>query len=319
MLVAATGTGKTVMAALDYKRLREQQVGKPLRLLFIAHREEILEQALFKYREVLRDPKFGELYVGGSKPDYNDHVFASIQSFGAKTLEKYAPDHFDVIVIDEFHHSAADSYQRLINHFERTLEFLGLTATPERSDGMHVQDIYFNGRIAAEMRLWEALEYELLSPFHYFGIADDTDMTAVEWKRGSGYDQRQLGELLTGDDSRAQLIVDSLVDKVPNYTEMRALGFCVNVKHAQYMAEYFTARGIKSVALDGTSSRRHGGMPWRGSRWGGSRLSSPSTSSTRAWTSPTSTPCCCFGLRKVRRSSCSSSAVACDGLQPNPF
>ncbi|WP_314174748.1 DUF3427 domain-containing protein [Streptomyces winkii] len=254
LLVAATGTGKTVMAALDYKRLREQQEGKPLRLLFIAHREEILEQALFKYREVLRDPKFGELYVGGKKPEYNDHVFASIQSFGAQTLEKYAADHFDVIVIDEFHHSAADSYQRLIDHFEPNLEFLGLTATPERSDGIHVHDIYFDGRIAAEMRLWEALEYELLSPFHYFGIADDTDMTAVEWKRGSGYDQRQLGELLTGDDSRAQLIVDSLVDKVPNYTEMRALGFCVNVQHAQYMAEYFTARGIKSAALDGAST-----------------------------------------------------------------
>ena len=254
LLVAATGTGKTVMAALDYKRLREQQDGKPLRLLFIAHREEILEQALVKYREVLRDPKFGELYVGGRKPEYDEHVFASIQSFGAKTLEKYAPDHFDVIVIDEFHHSAADSYQRLINHFEPNVEFLGLTATPERGDGKHVHDIYFNGRIAAEMRLWEALEYELLSPFHYFGIADDTDMTGIEWKRGSGYDQRQLGELLTGDDSRAQLIVDSLVDKVPDYTEMRALGFCVDVKHAQYMAEYFTARGIKSAALDGTSA-----------------------------------------------------------------
>lgn len=254
LLVAATGTGKTVMAALDYKRLREQQEGRPVRLLFIAHREEILQQALFKYREVLRDPKFGELYVGGKKPEYGDHVFASIQSFGAKTLEKYTSGHFDVIVIDEFHHSAADSYQRLIDHFEVNLEFLGLTATPERSDGLHVHDIYFDGRIAAEMRLWEALENELLSPFHYFGVADDTDMTAVEWKRGSGYDQRRLAELLTGDDSRAQLIIDSLVDKVPNYTEMRALGFCVDVKHAQYMAEYFTARGIKSVALDGNSS-----------------------------------------------------------------
>ncbi|QPP07993.1 DUF3427 domain-containing protein [Streptomyces bathyalis] len=255
LLVAATGTGKTVMAALDYKSLCEKH-GRYLRLLFIAHRREILDQALHTYRKVLSDSRFGELLVGGSTPQKNDQVFASIQTLQSGSLgEKFAAEHFDVIVIDEFHHSAAPTYERVIDFFRPQEEFLGLTATPERGDGNHVHELYFGGRIAAEMRLWEALENELLSPFHYFGIADDTDLTTVEWKRGGGYDITQLSDLFTGNDPRAELILSSLRDKVTDLDSMRALGFCVTVKHANYMAQYFQDRGMRAVALDGSWSR----------------------------------------------------------------
>ncbi|MET7792073.1 DEAD/DEAH box helicase family protein, partial [Streptomyces sp900116325] len=166
LLVAATGTGKTVMAALDFKRLR-QTLGREPRLLFVAHRKEILEQSLRVYQNVLIDANFGELFYAGEIPDHWTHVFASVQSLNARVLERFTPDHFDVIVIDEFHHSTSLTYRRLLDHFAPE-ELLGLTATPERMDGLNVQDEFFEGRIAAEMRLWEALENDLLSPFHYF-------------------------------------------------------------------------------------------------------------------------------------------------------
>lgn len=182
LLVAATGTGKTVMAALDYKHLRQRH-DRDLRLLFIAHRKEILQQSLRTYQEILLDANFGELLHSGEIPDRWTHVFASVQSLHARALEGLSPDHFDVIVIDEFHHGTSPTYRRVVDHFQ-PLELLGLTATPERMDGKTIQDEYFDGRIAAEMRLWEALDNELLSPFHYFGISDTTDLSAVEWKRG---------------------------------------------------------------------------------------------------------------------------------------
>nr|ACJ24885.1 putative ATP-dependent helicase [Streptomyces pactum] len=253
LLVAATGTGKTVMAALDYRTLREQHRGKPLRLLFVAHRQEILAQSLRTYRNVLGDPTFGELLVGGDVPKHWRHVFASVQSLNARSLEQLAPDHFDVVVIDEFHHGVAPTYRRVIDHF-RPIELLGLTATPERMDGRNVQDEFFNGRIAAEMRLWEALENDLLSPFHYFGIADETDLQGVAWRNGS-YDTGELGKVYAGDQERAQLIVRQVRDKVSDPATMRALGFCVTVAHATFMADVFCQEGINAKALDGTTPR----------------------------------------------------------------
>ncbi|MFF1506207.1 DUF3427 domain-containing protein [Streptomyces sp. NPDC058326] len=248
LLVAATGTGKTVMAALDYKRLRQQH-GRDLRLLFIAHRQEILRQSLRTYQDVLVDANFGEELHSGLSPDSWQHVFASVQSLKGERLERLSPDHFDVIVIDEFHHGVSSTYRKIIEHF-RPLEFLGLTATPERMDGRNVQDEYFDGRIAAEIRLWEALENDLLSPFHYFGITDTTDMTAVEWKRGA-YDASALSNLLTGNDARARLVVQAVVEKVANPGAMRALGFCVSVAHATFMAEIFRRAGLRALALSG--------------------------------------------------------------------
>ncbi|MFE2544407.1 DUF3427 domain-containing protein [Actinacidiphila glaucinigra] len=252
LLVAATGTGKTVMAALDYKHLRHKH-GADLRLLFVAHRKEILEQSLRTYQDVLVDANFGELLVGGEIPDSWTHVFASVQSLNAQSLDRFAPDHFDVVVIDEFHHGVSPTYRKIIDHFTPR-ELLGLTATPERMDGRKVQDDFFDGRIAAEMRLWEALENDLLSPFHYFGITDNTDMSAVAWKAGA-YDRTGLGNLFTGNDARARLVVQAVRDKVTDPGSMRALGFCVTVAHAEFMADFFCQAGLKAKALSGETPR----------------------------------------------------------------
>lgn len=251
LVVAATGTGKTVLAALDYKRLCEA-AGKQLTLLFVAHRKEILEQSLKTYRRVLGKGSFGELLVDGKKPEAWKHVFASVQSLAARGLDKIAPDLFDVVVIDEFHHAEASSYRRLIEHL-KPIELLGLTATPERGDGINVAGTYFDGRIASELRLWDALDADLLVPFHYFGVADDVDLSAIEWKRGS-YDLDQLSNVYTGNDMRALKIINELRDKVLSTSMMRALGFCVSVQHANYMAKVFNEAGIPSVAVSGDSS-----------------------------------------------------------------
>ncbi|MFF3332288.1 DUF3427 domain-containing protein [Streptomyces sp. NPDC002888] len=252
LLVAATGTGKTVMAALDYRSMRDRLGGKLPRLLFVAHRKEILNQSRRTYREVLDDASFGEMLFNGQEPDAWTHVFASVQSLNLQRLEQLDPSHFDVIVIDEFHHATANTYRRVLDHFKPT-ELLGLTATPERMDGLNVQDEFFEGRIAAEMRLWEALENDLLCPFHYFGIPDGTDLTQLNWRAGS-YDRDELGNLFTASHARARIVIKQVKDKIPDPGSMRALGFCVTKAHAHFMAEQFLEVGIKAAALDSDSS-----------------------------------------------------------------
>lgn len=252
LLVAATGTGKTVMAALDYKHLRLQH-GRDLRLLFVAHRKEILDQSLRSYQEVLVDANFGELFYGGEIPDDWTHVFASVQSLKSHVLNRFSADHFDVIVIDEFHHGVTKTYQEILEHF-KPMELLALTATPERMDGRNVQDEFFGGRIAAELRLWEALENDLLSPFHYFGITDSTDLSAVSWSRGA-YEVNALSNLFTGNDARARLVVKAVNDKVTDPGSMKALGFCVSVAHAHFMADFFCRAGLNAMALSGESPK----------------------------------------------------------------
>lgn len=251
LVVAATGTGKTVLAALDYKRLCEAE-GKELSLLFVAHRKEILEQSLSTYRKVLGRGAFGELFVDGKRPAAWRHVFASVQSLSAAVLDGMDTDAFDVVVVDEFHHAEASSYRRLLAKLAPQ-ELLGLTATPERGDGVNVADTYFGGKIASELRLWDALDADLLVPFHYFGIADDVDLSAVKWKRGS-YDLESLSNVYTGNSIRALKIITELRDKVLSTSAMRALGFCVSVQHAEYMAKVFNDAGIPSVAVSGMSS-----------------------------------------------------------------
>lgn len=248
LIVAATGTGKTVMAALDYRRLARDVHGRDLTLLFVAHRKEILGQAQRMYREVLADATFGELLVDGQQPTKWRHVFASIQSLSANRLANVEPGRFDVVVVDEFHHAEAASYRRLLDHV-RPVELLGLTATPERADGVDVR-AFFEGRIAAELRLWEALEQNLLCPFHYFGIHDGTDLETVQWKRG-GYDLAALSSVYTGNDARTRIVLKQLRDKVGDVAGMRALGFCVSVDHARYMAQCFNDAGIPALAVSG--------------------------------------------------------------------
>jgi superfamily II DNA or RNA helicase len=255
LVVAATGTGKTVLAAFDVARLHADFPERfpspdPPSLLLIAHRKEILQQALATFRQVLRDPAFGELYVDGEVPSQWRHVFASVQSLAQRDLTEIPADRFVVVIVDEFHHAAAASYTRWLDHLTPKL-LLGLTATPERADGLDIVH-WFDGRIAAELRLWTALDQGLLAPFHYFAVADATDLSALERRRG-GYVPAELSTLYTGDHRRVDLILSELEKKVAEPLRMRALGFCVSVEHARFMAERFRTRGFKAEALDATS------------------------------------------------------------------
>lgn len=247
LLVAATGTGKTVMAALDYAYLREQLPRS--RLLFVAHREEILQKSLDTFRIALRDHAFGELWVGGRRPVSFDHVFASIQSLSATGVFDLPADHFDVVIVDEFHHAAAKSYTALLSHIQPR-ELLGLTATPERGDGLPILH-WFDDRIAAELRLWDAIEQHRLCPFAYYGIYDGVDLRQVAWRRGRGYDADGLTNVLTADDARARLVAKQMFEYVTDVSKVRALAFCVSVKHAEFMARVFNKIGIPSVAVSG--------------------------------------------------------------------
>src|SRR6476646_3015370 len=249
LVVAATGTGKTVVAALDYRRIAEEAGHRPS-LLFVAQRKEILEQSLRTYREVLNDADFGELYVGGTRPERWRHVFASVQSLASYDVRTIPPGVFEVVVIDEFHHAEAKSYKQILNHFVPR-DLLGLTATPERGDGVDVRG-FFGGRTAAELRLWDALKADLLTPFHYFGIADGTDLRQLEWKAGT-YDASALSNLYTGDDRRARLILRAVLDKIADLSAMKALGFCVDREHAQFMARKFNEAGIRAATVLGTT------------------------------------------------------------------
>ena len=247
LVVAATGTGKTVVAALDYRRLRAAR-NDTMSLLFVAHRKEILEQSRRVFRYALRDGAFGEVYVDGARPTEWKHVFASVQSLAALDLANLPPDRFDMVIVDEFHHAAAPTYERLLDHLAPKV-LLGLTATPERADGRSVLE-WFDGRFAAEVRLWDAIEGAQLCPFQYFGVHDDVDLSALEWKRG-GYDLAALQGVYTGNEARLAKILHSLGEIVDDPLRMRALGFCVSVDHATYMAESFTRAGIPSVAVSG--------------------------------------------------------------------
>jgi superfamily II DNA or RNA helicase/HKD family nuclease len=249
LLVSATGTGKTVMAAIDYTRLRKRM--PRARLLFVAHREEILEKSRATYRHALRDPSFGELWFSGRRPNDWQSVFASIQTLHRNGLQHLESEHFDVVVVDEFHHAAARSYREVLEHLHPR-ELLGLTATPERADDLSVLD-YFDGRIAAELRLWDAIEQHRLSPFQYFGIHDGTDLRRVPWRRGSGYDVDGLTNIYTANDSLAHLVLQRLGEHVDDMDSIKALGFCVGVEHARFMARVFNEAGVPSIAVWGNS------------------------------------------------------------------
>ena len=256
LVVAATGTGKTLISAFDYRRFCKAFSGSKPRLLFVVHREEILKQSRSAFRAVLKDPNFGELFVGSFKPSSLEHLFISVQTLASQKLYDVLPeDYYDFIIVDEFHHAAAPTYQGLLNHFKPKI-LLGLTATPERMDGRNVLD-YFNGRIASEIRLPEAIERKLLCPFQYFGVSDDVDLSNIRWTRG-GYDKAELNNVFSLNravaEKRAGHIVNSLYRYVTDINKVRGLGFCVSVEHAKFMEAYFLSKGIPCMSLTANSS-----------------------------------------------------------------
>jgi superfamily II DNA or RNA helicase/HKD family nuclease len=257
LVVAATGTGKTVVSAFDFKRFYKEQ--PQAKLLFLAHRKEILDQSLKTFRGILRDSNFGDLWVGGQVPTQFNHVFASVQTLnrGDKFLQ-FKADDFDYIVLDETHHSAAISYKRLIGHFEPKI-LLGLTATPERMDGESILG-FFNDRIVDEIRLAEAIDRKMLSPFHYFGVSEDTDLRGLKWSAGR-YDVGQLNDLLIQNQARDQVVLRAIEKYLPDIESIKGLGFCCSKAHAKYMSDLFNRVGIPSTYLESGSSveeRRNG-------------------------------------------------------------
>ncbi len=252
LVVAATGTGKTFIAAFDYRTLC-RRAGRPLSLLFVAHRHEILEQSRLVFRVVLGDPVFGERLGQGEVPRRGTHVFANVQSLHEATLARLAPDAFDVVIVDEFHHAASSTYERLLRHMTPSF-LIGLTATPERSDGQSVL-AWFDDRIATELRLWNALDQELLSPFQYFGVSDGTDLRTLRWAAGR-YDTHDLSNVYTANDLWIRRVLQEVHRRVTAPETMRALGFCVDIAHAEFVAKRFCEAGLASVAISQRTSAR---------------------------------------------------------------
>ena len=253
LVVAATGTGKTVVAAFDFKRFFESR-HRQARILFVAHRREILEQAIGTFRAVLRIPDFAELLVGPHIAARYDQLFCSVDMLGNRRLwEQVGRDFYDFIIVDEVHHGPAASYRAIFDQFTPEI-LLGLTATPERMDGASVA-ADFGNRFAAEIRLPEALEEKLLCPFHYFGVADPVSLASDNFWRNGRYDVSELENVYTGAHAlalqRLNVVISSLLRFEPDLERVRGIGFCVSVRHAEFMAEKFNERGIVSVLLVG--------------------------------------------------------------------
>ncbi|MFF5728159.1 SAV_2336 N-terminal domain-related protein [[Kitasatospora] papulosa] len=245
LLVAPPGTGKTTMAAFDYQHLCEQHQ-QDLSLLFVAGSVETVVQARPTYQAVLSKPQFGEFLYGAGTLERGHHVFATWQSLD-RVIDQLRPDHFDVIVIDDSHIIGTRPFANILERFAPR-ELLVLSAAPERTNGPGIHEAFFEGRIAAEMRLPEALATGVLSPVHYFGFADGTDLQGLDWK-GGRYDRASLNELVTGDDARAGLVIHAVRDTVPDVRVMRAVGFCESVAHAEFMTRRFRDAGFRAATL----------------------------------------------------------------------
>jgi superfamily II DNA or RNA helicase len=246
VIIAATGTGKTYLSAFDVQQFQ------PKRLLFIAHREELLDNAIKTYSSLFQD-EFLCGKITGSKKEFNKQfIFSTIQSLSKdNTLEMFEPDDFDYIIIDEFHHAEAPTYRKVIDYFKPKF-LLGLTATPERMDGRNVLELCDNN-IVYEIRLRDALEAELLAPFHYFGVADQTvDYDKVDILNGH-YEENSLVRALSTF-NRVEFIIDKMKTYGHDGDFLHGLGFCVNIEHAKYMSAEFNKRGYVTECLTGEDS-----------------------------------------------------------------
>ena len=250
LVVAATGTGKTVISAFDFNRFRKSN--GTAKLLYLAHRKEILQQAITVFRGIVQNNNLGELWVDGETPNRYEHVFASVQTLKNRIDSlTLLPEYYDFIIIDECHHLTANSYRGIINYFKPKV-LLGLTATPERMDGGDITEDFEN-RIAAEIRLPEALNRKLLCPFQYFGITDSVDLSKATWERGR-YVLSELSSIYTANDRRVGDIIAALERYTKNSRDVRALGFCATIEHAKFMAGKFTLAGFSTAYLTSENS-----------------------------------------------------------------
>lgn len=256
LVVAATGTGKTVIAAFDFKRYREAH--PDCHFLFIAHRQEILHQAMQTFRIVLDEPNFGSIWDGNNEPSNYQHVFASKDTLRNRvdTLQLRA-DYYDYMVVDEVHHIVAPTYVKLMTCFKPQI-LLGLTATPERTNEQEDITVFFDGHISAEIRLPAALNAGLLAPFYYYGIPDNVNLSDVKWS-GHGYDIAELSRIYTQNDYRTGLILRKMQEYIGNNQlhKVRALCFCVDKNHAKFMNAKFTLAGLKTDVLTSDDDDRH--------------------------------------------------------------
>ena len=256
LVVAATGTGKTVIAAFDFKRYREAH--PDCHFLFIAHRQEILHQAMQTFRIVLDEPNFGSIWDGNNEPSNYQHVFASKDTLRNRvdTLQLRA-DYYDYMVVDEVHHIVAPTYVKLMTCFKPQI-LLGLTATPERTNEQEDITVFFDGHISAEIRLPAALNAGLLAPFYYYGIPDNVNLSEVKWS-GHGYDIAELSRIYTQNDYRTGLILRKMQEYIGNNQlhKVRALCFCVDKNHAKFMNAKFTLAGLKTDVLTSDDDDRH--------------------------------------------------------------
>ncbi len=255
LVVAATGTGKTIISAFDFADFLKKAPNA--KFLFVAHREEILKQARLAYQGVLKDSQFGDLWVGNYRPESFKHLFASVQTLNNQLNDpsndfQLSSDYYDYIVIDEVHHVSAASYRNILSYFNPNI-LLGLTATPERHDGSSILDD-FCGVIAAEIRLPEAINKRHLCPFQYFGVDDDTDLSGISWSKGR-YDIAQLTNVYTNNQHRVDKIYQTMQELITSVHDMKSLAFCVSQAHAEYMCKQLTLKGIKCDYL--TSANSH--------------------------------------------------------------
>ncbi|CAG0994661.1 Putative DNA repair helicase RadD [Methanosarcinales archaeon] len=242
LVVAATGTGKTIISAFDFKNYRTKNPNA--KFLFVAHRKEILIQARTMFAGVLRENNFGELWVDGEEPSNYKAVFASVMTLKNRIGQlQLAENYYDFIIIDEVHHIAANSYRPILDKFKPVV-LLGLTATPERNDGENILNDFCN-TIAAEIRLPEAMNRKLLCPFQYFGISDSVDLSNATWQNGR-YLPSELSRLYTQNDIRVGEIIQKCKSYLRDFEDVRAIGFCITKEHASYMAEKFVLAGLKA-------------------------------------------------------------------------
>ncbi|MCI9006064.1 MAG: DEAD/DEAH box helicase family protein [Lachnospiraceae bacterium] len=236
LVQAATGVGKTYLAAFDSAKFN--------RVLFVAHREEILKQAAVSFKNVRNSEDYG-FFFGKQKDTDKSVIFASVATLGrAEYLKKeyFSEDYFDYIVIDEFHHAVNEQYRKIVNYFKPKF-MLGLTATPERMDGKNIYEIC-DYNVPYEISLKEAINKGLLVPFHYYGVYDETDYSRLHLVKGR-YDEKELTEIYKNNGRRYELIYKHYM----KYRSKRALGFCCSRQHAEKMAKEFCNRGIASVAV----------------------------------------------------------------------